>query len=156
MTAITKLIPIIAALAFALCASAQTIDLRKLPKAEREKYLIELSLEIVMTYGPDFYDKGVKPIITEKTFSNEDPRTLINQHNGRRYYEVAFPYDTQVEWVKKFNAAAVEIWCDTGESLGVTLGMSGYAFFDYPFVKTKTRTDFRRPKMKRTFYPPKE
>lgn len=120
----------------------QGTDLRKADERQRELYLTTLSRKVIRTFGPGYYRKGTRPIITDEVFASNDQREEVARNVGRKYYKVTFPYDKSKETLDFDFSAYVNIWQDTGEVIEVIFG-NGYGrnFFFIPYkeaVKDKT------------------
>lgn len=117
-----------------------TQDLGKLNKVQRDKYLVDLSTQVIKKFGPDYY-RNVTPIITEGVFESDDKRSEIKNNIGRKYYEVTYSYDKSKEVLDFDFSAKVRIWKDNGEPCDVVFG-NGYGknFF---FLSYKEQTDTR-------------
>lgn len=115
-------------------------DLGKLNKVQRDKYLVDLSTQVIKKFGPDYY-RNVTPIITEGVFESDDKRSEIKNNIGRKYYEVTYSYDKSKEVLDFDFSAKVRIWKDNGEPCDVVFG-NGYGknFF---FLSYKEQTDTR-------------
>lgn len=110
---------------------AQSTDLGKLTKAERNKYLIKMGNELTKTYGPGYFRIAEKPVLSKaQKFKPHDNRTEIAQNIDRQYYEITFPYNKtnrQLEWNY---ASIVSVWKDTGEPFSILFGNGmGFNFF---------------------------
>lgn len=123
---------------FSVSFHAQTIDLSKMSVKQRDEYLINLSREVVMNFGPDYYREYKMPTVSEvKVFhdsTNHRPEILRNI--GRKYYRVTYLYDKAKELFACNYAAQVDIWADDGEPKNVQFG-SGWRieFAGHPYRK---------------------
>lgn len=119
---------------------AMAQDLGKMNGVQRDKYLVDLSTQVIKKFGPDYY-RNVTPIITEGVFESDDKRSEIKSNIGRKYYEVTYPYDKSKEVLDFDFSAKVRIWKDSGEPCEVVFG-NGYGknFF---FLSYKEQTDAR-------------
>ncbi len=54
-----------------LMTEAQTKHLDKLPQKQRDSILVPLAKEIILKYGPDFYDEYQSPVIRRNIASKE-------------------------------------------------------------------------------------
>lgn len=119
---------------------AMAQDLGKMNGVQRDKYLVDLSTQVIKKFGPDYY-RNVTPIITEGVFESDDKRSEIKSNIGRKYYEVTYPYDKSKEVLDFDFSAKVRIWKDSGEPCEVVFG-NGYGknFF---FLSYKEQTDTR-------------
>lgn len=122
------------------CLGVVIQDLGKLDKVQRDKYLVELSTQVIKKFGPGYY-RNVTPIITEGTFESTDKRSEIKKNIGRKYYEVTYSYDKSKEILDFDFSAKVRIWKDNGEPCDVVFGNGhGKNFF---FLSYKEQTDAR-------------
>lgn len=122
------------------CFGVMAQDLGKMDEVQRDKYLINLSTQVIKKFGPDYY-RNVTPTITEGTFESTDKRSEIKSNVGREYYEVTYPYDKSKEILDFDFSAKVRIWKNSGEPCDVIFG-NGYGknFF---FLSYKEQTDAR-------------
>lgn len=122
------------------CFGAMAQDLGKLDKVQRDKYLINLSTQVIKKFGPGYY-RNVTPVITEGVFGSDDKRSEIKRNVGRKYYEVTYSYDKSKETLDFDFSAKVRVWKDSGEPCDVIFG-NGYGknFF---FLSYKEQTDAR-------------
>lgn len=122
------------------CFGAIAQNLGKMDKVQRDKYLIELSTEVIKKFGPGYY-RNVVPVITDGVFETTDKRPEIKKNIGREYYEVTYSYDKSKELLDFDFSAKVRIWKDSGEPSEVIFG-NGYGrnFF---FLSYKEQTDAR-------------
>lgn len=77
-----------------LSISAQNLE--KMDSVQRNKYLIDLSSEVIKTMGPGYY-RNTHPTISEGVFISNDGRAKIKKNIGRKYYEIKYPYDKSKE-----------------------------------------------------------
>lgn len=105
-----------------LSISAQNLE--KMDSVQRNKYLIDLSSEVIKTMGPGYY-RNTHPMISEGVFISNDGRAKIKKNIGRKYYEIKYPYDKSKETLEFDFSAKVRIWKDTGEPCDVIFG-NGY------------------------------
>lgn len=77
-----------------LSISAQNLE--KMDSVQRNKYLIDLSSEVIKTMGPGYY-RNTHPTISEGVFKSNDGRAKIKKNIGRKYYEIKYPYDKSKE-----------------------------------------------------------
>ena len=105
-----------------LSISAQNLE--KMDSVQRNKYLIDLSSEVIKTMGPGYY-RNTHPTISEGVFKSNDGRAKIKKNIGRKYYEIKYPYDKSKETLEFDFSAKVRIWKDTGEPCDVIFG-NGY------------------------------
>jgi len=93
-------------------------------EAKRTEYLTQKAKEVMLTFGPDWYQEPMKVNISElKEFDihlmgkDEITEPLF----GRKYYTVTFRYDRKKEpdWTY---AAEVDIWEDDGEPWSIMFG----------------------------------
>lgn len=122
-----------------LSISAQNLE--KMDSVQRNKYLIDLSSEVIKTMGPGYY-RNTHPTISEGVFKSNDGRAKIKKNIGRKYYEIKYPYDKSKETLEFDFSAKVRIWKDTGEPCDVIFG-NGYGknfFFSSYKEQTKSRT----------------
>lgn len=119
---------------------AMAQDLGKMNGVQRDKYLVDLSTQVIKKFGPDYY-RNVTPIITEGVFESDDKRSEIKSNIGREYYEITYSYDKSKEVLDFDFSAKVRIWKDSGEPCDVVFG-NGYGknFF---FLSYKEQTDTR-------------
>lgn len=119
---------------------AMAQDLGKMDRVQRDKYLVDLSTQVIKKFGPDYY-RNVVPVITEGVFESADKRSEIKNNVGRKYYEVTYSYDKSKELLDFDFSAKVRIWKDSGEPCEVIFG-NGYGknFFDLSY---KEQTDAR-------------
>ncbi len=119
---------------------AMAQDLGKMNGVQRDKYLVDLSTQVIKKFGPDYY-RNVTPIITEGVFESDDKRSEIKSNIGHEYYEVTYSYDKSKEVLDFDFSAKVRIWKDSGEPCDVVFG-NGYGknFF---FLSYKEQTDTR-------------
>lgn len=122
------------------CFGVFAQDLEKMDEVQRDKYLINLSTQVIKKFGPDYY-RNVTPIITEGTFESTDKRSEIKSNVGRKYYEVTYPYDKSKEVLDFDFSAKVRIWKDSGEPCEVVFG-NGYGK-NFLFLSYKEQTDAR-------------
>ncbi len=54
-----------------LMTEAQTKHLDKLSQKQRDSILVSLAKEIILKYGPDFYDENRTPVIKRHILSKE-------------------------------------------------------------------------------------
>ena len=101
---------------------SQEVDLRKMDEVTRTQYLTQLAKEVTKNFGPGYYRKDSKPVITEGVFQTKYDNEIYTKHIGREYYVVKFPYDTKKELLEWDYTSKVDIWKDTGEPLLVTFG----------------------------------
>ena len=120
------LLPFVLAIIMSSCSTSRPNLLGKMPKTEREAYLIKLGKEVTKAFGPGYYREYKQPIISKpKKFKDNDMRPEIQANIGRKYYVVTFLYDPSKETLDWNHASQVEIWKDTGEPMGATFG-NGY------------------------------
>lgn len=122
-----------------LSISAQNLE--KMDSVQRNKYLIDLSSEVIKTMGPGYY-RNTHPTISEGVFKSNDGRAKVKNNIGRKYYEIKYPYDKSKETLEFDFSAKVRIWKDTGEPCDVIFG-NGYGknfFFSSYKEQTKSRT----------------
>lgn len=124
-------------LLFSLNTFSQNVDLGKMSKVDREKYLIYLAMEVTKTHGSGYYRKDAKAIISEvKKFKTDDTRAEISKNIGREYYEVYFPYDSTKEKLEWDFTSKVYIWKDNGQPSDVFFGNGvGKTFVFTPYTK---------------------
>jgi len=109
-------------------------NLEKKEESKRNDYLIKISKEVIMAFGPDYYREYKEPIISDitvfpETFKN-DPVLKDKKLFGRKYYSVTYVYDTSVENLKYSIAARVNIWADNGQPASVFFGSGfGHNFY---------------------------
>lgn len=134
-----KIYPVlfIFALIFSTDAFSQNVDLGKMSKNDREKYLINLGTEITKTYAPAYYRADAKPVISEvKKFQTDDTRPEISKNIGREYYEVSFIYDPTKERLEWNYTSQTMVWVDNGQPYGIFFGNgAGLDFFFEPYKK---------------------
>lgn len=125
-------------LLFSLNVLSQNVDLGKMSKVDREKYLSDLAIEVTKTHGPGYYRKDSKAIISEvKKFTTDDTRTEVNKNIGREYYEVYFHYDPTKERLEWDFTSKVFVWKDNGQPYSVFFGNGiGKTFMFIPYTKT--------------------
>lgn len=118
------------------CIFSQEVDLRKMNEADRTKYLTQKAKEVTKNFGPEYYRKDSKPMITEGVYQAQYDNEIYTKHNGREYYVVTFPYDKKKELFEWNYTSQVEIWKDTGEPLRVMFGNGwGKHFFSMSYKK---------------------
>ena len=116
----------ILAVTMSSCGTSRPNLLGKMPKAEREAYLIKLGKEVTKAFGPGYYREYKQPLISKpEKFKDNDMRPEIQANIGRKYYVVTFLYDPSKEKLDWDFASKVEIWQDTGEPMGAIFG-NGY------------------------------
>ena len=93
-------------------------------EAKRTEYLTQKAKEVMLTFGPDWYQEPMKVNISElKEFDihlmgkDEITEPLF----GRKYYTVTFRYDRKKEHDWTY-AAEVDIWEDDGEPWSIMFG----------------------------------
>lgn len=125
---------------FSFLSNISAQSLGEMSSTQRNKYLIELSSEVIKTIGPGYYRKMV-PTIHEGVFKSTDNRLEVKKNVGREYYEVVYPYDKTKETLEFNFSAKVRIWKDTGEPCDVMFGNGhGRNFF---FLSYKEQTESR-------------
>lgn len=83
-------------------------DLRKLPKQERDKVLLELSKEALLKYGDkEYYEASLVPQISKEII-------VGGKYKDREIYVVTYPYDTTKYNMEHNYSASVKIFADTG------------------------------------------
>lgn len=138
---------------------AYAINLRDLSEKKRQEYLLNLSKEVILNLGPDFYRtenppeiKG--PVIHKKTLSDDN---LTKRYYGREYYSVIYPYNKAEEPLGGHSfSARVDIWAENGEPCSVMFGTGmGFQFYTNSYHETLTQYSDRMkelqisyPKMK--------
>ena len=108
---------------------SQMGNLDKKAESKRNDYLMKISKEVILSFGPDYYRDYKDPVISElivfpETFKN-DPVLKDKEFFGRKYYTVTYQYDQSVETLLYGFAAKVDIWADDGQPKEVRFG-SGY------------------------------
>lgn len=118
---------IIVATFFCTETFAQTSDLGEMTEKQRNKYLINLGRQVTKKFGPGYYRKYKRPVISPETekFFSDDKRLEVAKNNGREFYTVTFLYDKSKEVLDFDFASRVAVWKDTGEPMNVTFG-NGY------------------------------
>lgn len=131
---------------FSLNVFSQNVDLGKLPKVDREKYLVDLAIEVTKTHGSGYYRPGAKAIISKvKKFTTDDKRTEVSKNIGREYYEVYFPYDPTKERLEWDFTSNVYIWKDNGQPFRVFFGNGiGKTFIFTPYTKATRTTNIEQ------------
>lgn len=107
-------------------------------EAKRTEYLTQKAKEVMLTFGPDWYQEPMKVNISElKEFDIHmmGKREQTIPHFGRKYYTVTFRYDRKKEpdWTY---AAKVDIWEDDGEPFSIIYGDSyGFGSLSTPYTE---------------------
>lgn len=124
-------------LLFSLNVFSQNVDLGKMSKVDREKYLTDLAIEVTKTYGPGYYRKDSKAVISKVIkFTTDDERPEVSKNIGREYYEVYFPYDPTKERLEWDFTSKVYIWKDNGQPFDIFFGNGiGRTFMFTPYTK---------------------
>jgi hypothetical protein len=114
-----------------IAAYSQNVDLRKLPKEDREKQLLEIAVAAMKRYAPSYYKDDLIPGFYDDKINNKrDP------NYGRPIYVVGFPYDLEkaVEENREGEnvyGGAVYIYSDTGKAFAI-LPVGWVVMFEIP------------------------
>lgn len=103
---------------------AQNTDLSNLDKKQRNEYLIKLAKEVVLNFGPEYYQEDYISDVSadSKVYKHSDPR--VQKYVGKKFYTVTFRDK------EGFPCSSVEIWEKEGTPKTVTFdGESGYNFY---------------------------
>ena len=123
------------AIAFICCSTfAQQTNLSQMTEKARNEYLLKKSKEVVLNFGPEWYQEPMSVEITgpHKLYGYGSDNPYIQQWDGRLFYSVVYSYDKY----KKYNnphlshAFEVSIWEDDAEPWDITFGNEfGITFF---------------------------
>ena len=129
-------------LLFSLNILAQNVKLDTLSKTAREKYLVNLAIEVTKTHGSGYYRPNSKAIISEvKKYTTDDTRVEISKNIGREYYEVYFPCDFTKERLEWNFTSKVCIWKDNGQPFEVFFGNGMGVNFFFKSYKKATKSN---------------
>lgn len=125
---------------------SQNVDLGKMSKVDREKYLTNLAIEVTKTHGEGYYRKDVKAVISDvKKYETDDTRPEISKNIGREYYEVYFPCDSTKERLEWDFTSKVCVWKDNGQPYNVFFGNGvGKTFMFTPYTKATRGTNIEQ------------
>lgn len=126
-----------------LSISAQNLE--KMDSVQRNKYLIDLSSEVIKTMGPGYY-RNTHPTISEGVFKSNDGRAKIKKNIGRKYYEIKYPYDKSKETLEFDFSAKVRIWKDTGEPCDVIFGNGYGKNFSFQVTRNRLKVELQQIK----------
>ena len=78
-----------------LSISAQNLE--KMDSVQRNKYLIDLSSEVIKTMGPGYY-RNTHPTISEGVFKSNDGRAKIKKNIGRKIFLLQTSNNKEYWW----------------------------------------------------------
>lgn len=140
----------------ALGASAQDVNLDKMPEAKRNDYLLREAKELVKKIASPFYrEVAARPTIKRVIMTQEDNLGEPG-YVGRIYYTVTFPYDENVESFHLGYSSRVSFWGHNGKAFGLSYGdgrMSPIMLDDPEFRK---RMESNGPNVKYEKRPPEK
>ena len=129
-----------------LSVFAQTKDLDKQDKEDREAYLVQVARKVISGISKKYYRDWAKPLISplqsfgEKEIGN---RKDMKRYKGRKYYAVSILYDKSKELFEMDYAARVCIWADDGTPWSIETGNGmGCEFLTIPFKEYVKSKDF--------------
>lgn len=141
-----KLVFAIAILA-QLSVLAQTKDLDRQDKGDREAYLVQVAQKVISGISKRYYRDWTKPLISPLQSFGEreiDNREEMKKYEGRKYYAVSILYDKSKELFEMDYAARVCIWADDGTPWSIETGNGmGCEFLTIPFERYIKSKDFR-------------
>ena len=96
-------------------AQQDTVNLSKVNRTERMEYLLSKAREVVLNFGPKYFNESYKPHISRpQTYEDTSDSPEWNACNGRRYYKITYSYDKSQEMFYMDFASDVYIWEDNG------------------------------------------
>lgn len=101
-----------------LVSAQRKIDLERLPDSARETILVHRARQILMQYGPGFYEKSLIPVVHR--FRGTGYYAIQCNTNGQLRYKVCFLYDPYLEKRQEDYAAIVTFRAETGRADQIT------------------------------------
>jgi len=116
----------------------QVTNIDRLPQPERDSALIAIAKQIILKYGPDYYDANDPLIIKRRVLTKEDEgeggsRLAAGARAGRIEYEVGYlkPKEFRERHPDRYPyTVCVSIWEDNGLVSHVMFNEFGTTFLD--------------------------
>jgi len=108
--------------AYPILLHGQVTNIDRLPQPERDSALIAIAKQIILKYGPDYYEENEPLIIKRRVLTKEDEgeggsRLAAGARAGRIEYEVGYlmPQEYREKYPDRYPyTVRVSIWEDTG------------------------------------------
>ena len=119
-----------------LLLHGQVKNLDRLPQYERDSILVAAAKQIILKYGPDFYDEHEPLVVTRRVVTKEEENnggTARGAYEGRVQYNVGYFKPNHKELLERFPnvtpfSVQIQIWEDTGLVGGMSFGGNGVSY----------------------------
>jgi len=121
--------------AYPILLHGQVTNIDRLPQPERDSALIAIAKQIILKYGPDYYEDNEPLIIRRRvlTEENEKYHSATGARTGRIEYEVGYlkPKEFRERYPDQYPYTLhVTIWEDTGLVSHMMFNEFGTAYLD--------------------------
>jgi hypothetical protein len=105
------------------CASNKMpTNLDSLSEKKRNAYLKNVSKDVVLKYGQEYYRNYKEPVILRGQVPQKGEINTTGEDAGRYFYHIAHQYDDTKELLEYPFLTRVQIWEDTGQPSSIFFG----------------------------------